>query len=393
MSDRKLFYEDASLDRVETEIVESGVVDGRPFVRLAETVFYPEGGGQPCDRGTIAGIPVVEVRARGSEVLHVLERPLPGGRVLALIDAQRRFDLRQQHTAQHLLSAILHDRHRMPTTSFHLGDEYTAIEVSGPVPDRARLAGFEAEANAEIRADREVRTREVEPGELAALGVRTRGLPEGHAGRVRLVEIAGIDLNTCGGTHVDRLAELQLLYILDAAPARGVTRIRFLAGGRTLRELQRLAVSESAIKERLGTGPEAFAAALDGWRADAKNAERRIRALETEVARSRAAEIATGAGQCLCARLEGMGPEMLSRIAAAALERRPEAVVVLVGDVEDSGEACLFVQSGSAGPPDVSEIGQRASEALGARGGGKGRRYQGRGGRFSDRVFASFRVD
>jgi alanyl-tRNA synthetase len=289
------------------------------------------------------------------------------------------------------LSAILHDRHALPTTAFHLGEEYTAIEVAGPVPDRERLLHFETQANAEIRANRAVRTREVEPEDLAQLKVRTRGLPEGHSGPVRLVEIDGIDLNTCGGTHVSGLAELQLLHVLDASPARGVTRIRFLAGGRTQRELRRMQRMESDLQTRLGTGPDEFAAVLDGWQSERKRSERRVRELETSLAEARGAEIAAGTERILCARVAGFGPDALRRIAAAVLARRPDAVVVLVGEVADSGEPCLVVESGQDGPPDVGAIGQQACEALGARGGGKGRRFQGRGGRFSEAVFAVFR--
>src|SRR5512134_236929 len=134
MADRKLFYDEPEIDRIDTRGVATGELDGRPFVRLDETIFFPEGGGQPADRGTIGGVAVVDVRARGEEVLHLLEAPVAAGPVACVLDAARRFDHRQQHTAQHLVTAVLQDRHGLPTTSFHLGEAYTAIEVAGAEP-------------------------------------------------------------------------------------------------------------------------------------------------------------------------------------------------------------------------------------------------------------------
>lgn len=387
MADRKLFYEDPALDRVETRVIEAGETEGRPFVRLEETVFYPEGGGQPPDRGTIAGTRVVDVQSRGEQVLHFLERPVVPGPVTARIDPAWRFDLRQQHTAQHLLTAVLADRHGRPTTSFHLGESYTAIEIEGQIPTLETLRELEQEVNERIRGDLPVRTRWVEPADLAALEVRTRGLPEGHSGLVRLVEIEGVDLNTCGGTHVLRLAEIQILHLLGAEPARGGARIRFLAGGRVLRNLHRLETMEEEVKARIGTGSEELARVLDGWQGDRKRLERKVRELESGLAGRLAAEIALEPGTRLVRMLAGAQPEFLRAVAAAIVGRRPEAEVVLVGEMEETREACFLVQSGPRGPEDVTLLGERLRDLLGAKGGGRGRLYQGRGGRWKGEDF------
>lgn len=381
MADRRLYYDDPAQERVLTRVVESGMLEGRPFVRLEETIFYPEGGGQPADRGTIAGISVLDVKARGSDVLHFLERALPvsDASVSALLDGARRFDFRQQHSAQHLLSALLEDRHAQPTTSFHLGDAYTAIEVRGGVPAQAKLRALEEEMQQAIRDDLEVRTFWVEPQELPALEVRSRGLPEGHVGPVRLVEIEGLDLNTCGGTHVRHLSEIQVVRLLGAEPARGGARIRFLAGGRVLRELGRLERLEAELKERIGTSAAELAPVLDGWKAERKELERKLRALEGMLAGTLAEALVAAPGALLKRLVPEAGPELLRELAHAVLARRPEAVVVLVGVRGDGSESCFLVQSGSAGPEDVSGIGGRLRERLHAKGGGKGRIFQGKG--------------
>jgi alanyl-tRNA synthetase len=378
MADGKLFYDDPSLDSVLTSVVETGTHGVHRFVRLEQTVFYPEGGGQPPDRGTIDGVEVIDVQARGTEVLHLVTGSPPwsvGQKVEARIDARRRFDLRQQHTAQHLLTAVLADRHRRPTTSFHLGERLVAIEVEGEPPPPGRLPEWEAEVNALVLEDRPVRTRWVSPEALAALPLRTRGLPRDHVGDVRLVEIAGIDLNTCGGTHVSRLGEIQAVHLVRAERARGGSRITFLAGGRVLDALRRAESVEAALNERIGTAPEEFAAVLDGWTAERKRAAKKIRELEAQLATPLGEALAAESGPVLARLLPSGGAELLRATAKAALARRPEATVVLVS--EEDG--CFLVQAGPQGPDDVAPLGARLREALGAKGGGKGRTSQGTG--------------
>jgi len=198
-------------------------------------------------------------------------------------------------------------------------------------------------------------------------------------------------VNTCGGTHVSSLAEIQAIHLVDAEPARGGARIRFLAGGRALRELRRLQDLERDLKQRLGTSAREFGQVLDGWQAERKRLERRARDLERIVAEGVAARLATVDGERVGRVVPGAGPEMLREIASAFLEMRPAAIVVLVGHALGSREEPVFlVQSGPRGPEDVSALADRVGAALGAKGGGAGRRYQGRGGRCpSEEIFGA----
>ncbi len=382
MADRKRYHDDPGLSRLDTTAIETGGEGDRTWVRLEETIFYPEGGGQPADRGAINGVRVLDVQSRGERILHFVEHPVPEGPARLEIDAALRFDRMQQHTAQHLLTAILLDRYALPTTAFHLGERYTAIEVAGPVPAPERLRAIEDEANGEIRLDRRVAGRWVAPEELGALPVRSRGLPDGFAGSLRLVEIEGLDLNTCGGTHVARLGEIQMLRIVDAAAARGGTRISFLAGGRVLRELRESAAVEAALKSRIGTSREEFAGVLDAWDGERKRIDRRVKDLERDLSARIAAEMASEPGPRLARFVGDAGPEFLRALAGAVVALRPEATVALVGAAPDGREAIFLVQSGPGGAEDVSPTGRKLAELLGARGGGKGRAFQGRGGRW-----------
>ena len=380
MPDRKLFHEDASLAQARSRVVETGEDAGRPWVRLEETLFYPEGGGQPADRGTIDGIEVVDVQARGPHVLHLLARagPPPGSEVELRLDAARRLDHRQQHTAQHLVTAIFADLHGRPTTSFHLAERWVDIEIPGEPPEDALLAAVEDEANRRVRECRAVHTRWVEPGALASLGVRTRGLPADHQGPVRIVEIEGTDRNTCGGTHVAHLGELQAVFLAGAERARGGARVWFVAGLRVLRELHAARQVEDALKARIGTAPAEFAQVLDGWAAQRRRLERELTTARADLARERATAIAAEPSMLLVRVIPDGTAETLRALATAVLALRPEATVALVGG--GPGEACYLVQAGPAGPEDVAALGEALRAQLGAKGGGRGRTHQGRGG-------------
>ena len=375
MPDEKLFYEDQTLDRIETEVIETGDDGGRPWARLERTIFHPEGGGQPADWGALGDVPVVNVQEREDRILHFVESPVTLGPVQACLDTGRRFDLSQQHTAQHLLTAVLLDRHCLPTTAFHLGESYAAIEVDGKVPDPEALAGFEDEVNAIVCEARAVRTLWIEPGQMEELGVRSRMLPGGHTGKVRIVEIDGVDLNTCGGTHVASLSEIQMIHIFHAEPARGGARIHFLAGGRILSRLRKADGLEASLKDRLGTSSMDFVRVLDGWLAERRRLKKRVKRLEDENAEHIARELARTDGNRIEKTIKGAGPAMLRSLAKAVLELRPDAVVSLVGEAEIT---CFIVQAGPEGPQDVSAIGEALREKLCAKGGGKGRTFQGR---------------
>jgi Ser-tRNA(Ala) deacylase AlaX len=302
------------------------------------------------------------VETRGGAVLHYVDGPLEEDEVTVELDTARRLEMSQQHTAQHLLTSWLLAEHGMRTTTFHLGESYAAIELDGPSFDEERLVEVEDEVNALVRRDPPVTTRFIDPGQMEELDVRSRLLPEGHTGRLRIVEIEGLDRNTCAGTHVSRLAEIQAVHLLGMEPARGVTRVHFLAGVRVLRRLRALRDVEDDLKARLGTSPD----------------------LRREASRALARELAAAPGRVIVHRLADATPDALRALARALLELRPEAVVALAGEAGTPPVACFLVQSGPRGPEDVSKPGEAVRDALGARGGGRGRTFQGRGGRCPD---------
>jgi alanyl-tRNA synthetase len=385
---------DPRLTRLETEVVSAGEADGRPFVVVADTLFYPEGGGQPADHGTVSGVRVLDVqKARtdtGVEIRHFLDGAAPAGRVTLELDWARRFDHMQQHTAQHLLTAVADARFGWHTVAFHLGAHVCDIELDTPSLVESEVEALEEAVAEEIRAARPVTVRRVTAEEYAALPARSRGLPEGHTGTIRLVEIAGIDLNTCGGTHCTSTAELEALKLLGTESVRGGTRLLFVAGGRLRRRHGAHHRRNAELRTLLGTSDEDLVATVEAKLRQLKEAQRAVRGLEEELALAEAERLvargdagAEGGTVVLTAHWPERDLPFLQRVARAATERAPDRVVFLTcGDGE---EGAFLLGAGEAADLDVAALGRRVAEVLGGRGGGSGGIFQGKATRMSRR--------
>ena len=376
MSTPRAYERDPYLRELEARVVAGGTEDGRTWVVLDDTVLYPEGGGQPSDRGSLGGVPVLDVRVVGGEVRHVLGGAAPEGPSLLRLDWERRFDHMQQHTGQHLLTAVAADRFGWETTAFHLGPETCDVELAVPAISPAEAARLEEAVAAEVRAARPVKVRRVAPEEMASLGVRSRGLPEGHSGDVRLVEIEGVDLNTCGGTHLRSTAEVEALKLLGTERLRGGTRLFFVAGGRARRRLGAHEERNARLRALLGAPDEGLADAADAKLAQLAEAHRSLRSTEEELAEAKAEALAAGAAPAAEAHFDGRDLAFLARI-GKRFSSLPATGVALLTASKDGAETFLLA-SGGASAADVRVLGAAVAEALGGRGGGSGRLYQGK---------------
>jgi alanyl-tRNA synthetase len=221
---------------------------------LDSTIFYPEGGGQPWDLGSIDGIPLISVTEKEGRVLHRLDGRTElkvGDRVSLLLDSRRRRDHSQQHSAQHLMSAILERAHGIHTLSFHLGAAASTIDISCPEPDSPIFEEVEALAESFIAEDRSFRIHTCPPEDLTDFDLRKKP-PAGEA-ELRIVEIDGYDWVPCCGTHVSSCAELRLVKILSTEKYKGNTRLSFVAGDRAVAELGSRFSSLKAIAGLVGS--------------------------------------------------------------------------------------------------------------------------------------------
>jgi len=225
----RLYYQDCYLREFRARGRESSG-DGRR-VYLDRTAFYPTSGGQPFDTGTLGGANVIEVIDEEERVVHVLDAPIATGEIAAQIDWHRRFDHMQQHSGQHLLSAVLEELFKIPTVSFHLGAEVCTIDVAAPSITSVQIDQAEVRC-AEIVAEARSLAITFEDA-TADLGLRKESQ---RTGTLRVVAIQGIDRSACGGTHVRNTAEIGPVLIRRTEKIRGNTRLEFVCGLRALHQ-------------------------------------------------------------------------------------------------------------------------------------------------------------
>ncbi len=365
----RLYYTDAYLREFEARVVERA----GDLVYLDRTAFYPASGGQPFDTGSIAGVPVLEVIDEGERVAHRTAAPVGPGAVPCAIDWPRRFDHMQQHTGQHLLSAVFLELHNAPTLSFHLGDESSTIDLGVAKLDEDALRAVERSANAAVFENRAV-TVSFEDA-AAAEGLRK---PSSRAGELRIIGIGGLDRSACGGTHVRATGEIGPILLRKTERIRNSVRVEFLCGFRAVAraraDFDSLSRTARLFSATLDEVPAKVAAQLE----DARAAEKAARKLASDLAVYRGRELyhATAPDSAgfrrATERLSAGNLEEL-RAMAQSFTAQPKAVFLAI--VEQPPSVLLAV-SEDAGI-DAGQAVKAAITAAGGRGGGAPRIAQG----------------
>ncbi|MGC1616578.1 MAG: hypothetical protein WA736_18010 [Candidatus Acidiferrum sp.] len=269
MTTRRLYYDDSFEREFNARVVyceplppdvNSGITAPALGLLLDRTAFYPASGGQPHDLGKIGDANVLDVRDDGDEIMHVVDRRPGSPDAFCCINWPRRFDHMQQHTGQHLLSAMFQERFGRPTLSFHLGTDLSTIDLRGPEPTGEILEGAERAANQIIFEDRPVTVRYGTAEDLAKLGVRKE---VDRAGILRAIEIEGADLQPCGGTHVKSTGQIGMLLVRRCTKVRQDWRIEFVCGGRAERAARQDFLRLRAAAEKLSCAPEDLIAAAE----------------------------------------------------------------------------------------------------------------------------------
>ena len=232
---KKLYYEDIYLKEWKSNIDEIFEENNKYLVVLSETAFYPESGGQPSDRGEIDGIKVIGVIEKAGVIYHILNSKPQRSKVLCKLDFDRRFDYMQQHTGQHLFSAVFYKYYRGETSNFHIGDDYvyTDISISNIPPSMAK--DVENIANEYILKNINVITHVISPNEINKYPVRK--LPPNKK-TIRIIEIDKLDFSPCCGTHVTKTGEIGIIKILKTEKHKNSTRIYLKCGNRGLSDFQ-----------------------------------------------------------------------------------------------------------------------------------------------------------
>ena len=250
----RLYFADPYLTTFSAKVINHRVQNGKTEVSLDRSAFYPEGGGQPADHGTLSGIAVIDVQSDDDGVVwHTIDAELSTGSIEGRVDWQRRFDHMQQHHGQHLLSAAFEELFDLKTTAFHLAADYATIDLGGDATE-AQLLRAEARTNEIIWQDHPVNARFVTREELAAIPLRK---PPTVEGAIRVVSVGGFDHSACGGTHPRTTGAVGILHIRRREKRGSETRVEFVCGGRALNDLR----TNGALLSRLA---QSFTVGIDG---------------------------------------------------------------------------------------------------------------------------------
>ncbi|MEK4370602.1 alanyl-tRNA editing protein [Paenibacillus sp. FSL R5-0473] len=275
---QKIYYDSAYTREWHTTITDRVDKEDGVYVTLAETAFYPHGGGQPCDLGQIGGIAVLDVNIEDGEVWHKLERFPEQTEVHCEIDWERRFDHMQQHTGQHLLSAITLKLTEAMTLSFHLGTEYDTIDVAAAELGANQLTAIEQEVNRQIYRNARINTSWVTAEEAAQLPlVKQPTVTED----IRIVEIEGVEYNACGGTHVSATGEIGIIKLLKTEKVKGGTRIYFKCGTRALNEFTATQNVLNSIMVKLKTSKDELLERIEKMELEQKQLQTELNAVKT----------------------------------------------------------------------------------------------------------------
>ena len=382
MTDR-LYYTDSYLTEFDATVVESGQIDGRPYVILDRSAFYPTSGGQPHDTGILGDQRVVDVvdREEDGAVLHILDRaphfeaPLQP-RVHGRIDWSRRRDHMQHHTGQHVLSAAFLRTANLPTVSFHLGAELCTIDLAGTAgTDEVRRA--EDAANSVVWENRAVTVRLVSGAEAAQLPLRKAPV---RGGTLRIVEVADFDLSACGGTHVPSTGVIGAIAVQSWEKHKGGTRVWFLCGGRVISRFRSYRDTVGDVVRQLSTQPDELPAAVARLQGETRELRQQVKALGDALAGYEADDLARGAepvGQTLivCRVIEGRDAAGLKSLAQAVASKSRHMAVLISG----AAPVQVIVARAQDAQGDAAALLKALITKFGGRGGGKPDAAQGGG--------------
>jgi alanyl-tRNA synthetase len=371
----RLYYTDSYLREFRARV--TGRSDDGRRIYLDRTAFYPASGGQPHDTGSIAGVPLVEVEDEGERIAHIVAAPVDGNGVDCRIDWDRRFDHMQQHSGQHLLSAVFVERFGIATVGFHLGQESSTIDLDTATLEPPRLLETERRANQAVFENRPLAVSFEDAAE-------TRDLrkPSERAGTLRIVSIEGLDRSACGGTHVARTGEIGPILLRKLERIRNTMRVEFLCGGRAVgrarADFDALCRVAQMVSGSLDEAPGLVAAQFEA----ARHADKLRRKLEADLAQYRGRELyaATAPDEAGVRRVLRRVPSgNLEDLRALAQSFTAQAKAVFVAAL-DEPPAVLLAVSADSGADSAIDAGKLLKAALtqaGGRGGGNPRMAQG----------------
>ena len=365
---QRLYEEDAYCRRFTGTVLRCTPVGERFAVVLDRTAFFPEGGGQAADTGTLDGVAVTDVQSDGDTVIHQTASPLPVGQTVSgEIDWQQRFGRMQNHTGEHIVSGLIHREYGLDNAGFHLGSEDVTLDVSGELT-RPQLDHIEDLANAAVAADLPVTAAYPSAKELETLAYRSK---KALSGPVRIVTVAGIDACACCAPHVSSTGQIGVIKLLDAIRYKGGMRIHLHCGRDALLDYRMRYQQTAATAAMLSVKHTEVADAVARLLEQKDQLSRQLRQERRRWALAQAQAVSP-TGRPVCLILEPLESDVVRELATVLTARCGGLCAVFAG-ADGQG-----YQYAAAGGENLPALGARLKQELGGGGGGSAQMIQGR---------------
>lgn len=368
MSAKRLFRENPYLAEFSATVVSCVPQGNNCLVELNATCFYPEGGGQPADIGTLGNAKVLDVHEKGDAILHTTDTPLAVGEtVVGKLDWQHRFSLMQHHTAEHVVSGIVHKLYKLDNIGFHMGSAMVTVDFNGEL-SAEQLAAVELAANRMVFSNVKVKESYPDASELEVLAYRSK---KALSGKVRIVTIPNADCCACCGTHVATTGEIGIIKLLSPQRYKGGVRVGLLCGERALLDYRQKNTSVAAISHLLSAKPIEVAESVQRILSESDSLRAELAAAKGKLFALRLETIDKG-NTFLCLFEESLSPNELRRFCTILTEHRSGPCLLLCGDDKNGYRYAL----GTA-VDDARIISKNLHQTLGGKGGGNKQMVQG----------------
>ena len=358
---RRLYYEDVYKKEFTAKVLECREAKKGFQLLLDESAFYPEGGGQPSDTGFLNDVKVTEVHEKEGELLHYTEEAIqPGTEVRGKIDWARRFDLMQQHSGEHMVSGLVHEKYGYDNVGFHMGSDVITIDFSGILSEE-QMAEIEEQVNLKIWEDTPVEIFYPSREELDTLDYRSK---KELTGQVRIVRFPGADTCACCGTHVTHTGEIGMVKLLSVVRFREGVRMEMISGKRVLDYLNMVNEQNHQISVKLSAKMDKTAQAVDRLWEENFALKGRIHSMEEEMFSSEAKKW-EGHGSVLLFK-EGLEADSVRKLTDAVMQTCEGCCAVFSKNPDGSYKYAMGEING-----DLRQFTKEMNAALNGRGGGK----------------------
>lgn len=367
METRRLYYEDVYMKEFSATVMECREGKKGYEIILDESAFYPEGGGQPADKGELyintkeTFVKVLDVHEKQGELLHYTDKPIEAGtKVTGKINWENRFDLMQQHSGEHIVSGLIHEAFGYDNVGFHMGADVITIDFNGLL-EETQMAEIERKANQKVWENAKVEITYPSPEELKELPYRSK---KELTGKVRIVNFPGSDLCACCGTHVTYTGEIGVIKLLSVVKFREGVRMEMICGKRVVDYLNMINEQNHQISVRLSAKADKTADAVARLQEENFRFKGRVTKMEEEIFHAEALKWMDKGNVVLFQ--EGLEADGVRKLADLVTQSCKGRCAVFSDNGDGSFKYAIGEKDG-----DLRQLTKEMNAALNGRGGGK----------------------